>query len=54
MLLLHDIVGPELLPSAVRLNATVRYLGFLVGLAVGAGLLLWLGPAHGIFLNAVF
>jgi MFS family permease len=53
-LLLHDIVGPELLPSAVRLNATVRYLGFLVGPAVGAGLLLWLGPAHGIFLNAVF
>ena len=30
-LLLHDIVVPAELPSAVRLNATARYLGVLVG-----------------------
>lgn len=53
-LLLHDIVGPALLPSAVRLNATARYLGLLVGPAVGSGIMLGLGPAHGIFLNAAF
>ena len=29
--LIHQIVTPEQLPSAVRLNATGRYLGFLVG-----------------------
>jgi len=52
-LLLHDIVGPEELPSAVRLGATARYLGMLTGPAVGAGLLLALGPAHGILVNAL-
>ena len=52
-LLLHDIVGPEQLPSAVRLNATARYLGVFVGPAVGAGLLLLLGPSRGILLNAL-
>ncbi len=30
-LLLYDIVSRDELPSAVRLNATARYLGFLVG-----------------------
>lgn len=53
-LLIHDIVGQSLLPSAVRLNATARYLGVLVGPAVGGLIMLTLGPAHGIFLNAVF
>jgi len=52
-LLVHDIVGHEQLHSAIRLNATARYLGLLGGPAVGSGLLLWLGPAHGILLNAV-
>src|SRR5260370_31018744 len=33
--LLYDIVGPADLSSAVRLNATARYLGVLVGPAVG-------------------
>jgi hypothetical protein len=45
--------GPTL-PSAVRLTATARYLGVLVGPAVGGVIMLQLGPAHGIFLNAVF
>jgi MFS family permease len=50
--LIHQIVTAEQLPSAVRLNATGRYLGFLVGPAVGGGLLLALGPAYGIIVNA--
>ncbi len=52
-LLLHDIVSPEELPSAVRLAATARYLGMLTGPAVGAALLLAFGPGHGILLNAL-
>src|SRR5215510_13219506 len=43
-LLIHDIVGPADLPSAVRLNATSRQLGLLFGPTVGAGLMLLLGP----------
>jgi MFS family permease len=53
-MLLFDIVGPADLESAVRLNAMARYLGVLVGPAVGAAILLGLGPAHGIMLNTVF
>jgi MFS family permease len=52
--LLYDIVGPADLMSAVRLNATARYLGVLVGPAVGGFILLALGPSHGIFLNTIF
>ena len=51
--LLHDIVGPSLLQSAVRLNATARYLGLLLGPAVGGVILLVLGPTHGILFNAL-
>jgi len=50
--LIHQIVAPSQLASAVRLGATLRYLGFLIGPALGAGLLLVLGPAFGIFVNA--
>ena len=53
-MLLYDIVGPKDLESAVRLNAMARYLAVLVGPAVGAAILLALGPAHGIMLNTVF
>jgi MFS family permease len=52
-LLLHYIVGPTVLPSAVRLGATARYLGMLTGPAVGGALLIAFGPAHGIFINAL-
>ena len=53
-LLLHDIVGPAELQSAVRLGATARYLGVFCGPAVGAALLLALGPAaDAIFVNAL-
>jgi MFS family permease len=53
-MLLYDIVGPADLMSAVRLNATARYLGVLVGPAVGGAILLTLGPAHGMLLNTLF
>ena len=53
-MLLYDIVGPGLLPSAVRLNATARYLGVLVGPALGSLSMLTLGPVAGIFVNAAF
>jgi MFS family permease len=53
-MLLYDIVGVDLLQSAVRLNATARYLGVLVGPGVGSLVMLSLGPTRGIFLNTVF
>jgi MFS family permease len=52
--LLYDIVGPEALPSAVRLAATARYLGVLAGPGVGSAVMLTLGPTRGIFFNALF
>ena len=52
-LLLHDIVGREHLQSAVRLNATARQLGMLMGPGVGGLLLLLLGPNLGILTNAL-
>jgi MFS family permease len=50
--LIHDIVGPEELPSAVRLMATSRYLGLLAGPAVGGAILLALGPSLGLLVNS--
>jgi len=52
-LLIHDIVGTAHLQSAVRLGATARYLGLLLGPAVGGAFLLVFGPAHAILLNAL-
>jgi len=50
-LLIHDIVGDKYLHSAIRLIATCRYLGLLMGPAVGGLILLALGPAWGILFN---
>jgi MFS family permease len=50
-LIVHDIVGHKELQSAVRLMSTARYLGILLGAAVGAVLMLLAGPALGILLN---
>jgi MFS family permease len=50
-LMLYDMVGPEGVPSAVRLMATGLTLGQLVGPAIGALLLTTVGPAVGMFLN---
>ncbi len=52
-LLIHDIVGGKDLQSAVRLNATSRQLGILMGPAVGGGLMLWFGPAAGLMVNVL-
>lgn len=52
-LLIHDIVGRETLQSGVRLLATSRTLGILLGPAVGGGLLLLVGPVWGIFINVL-
>ncbi|HTM10550.1 MAG TPA: MFS transporter [Verrucomicrobiae bacterium] len=51
-LIIHDIVGGDRLQSAIRLNATSRQLGILLGPAVGGGLMLALGPSNGLFVNA--
>ncbi|WP_405061113.1 MFS transporter [Kribbella sp. NBC_01505] len=50
-MMLHDFVGRDDLPSAVRLNATFRSLGVLCGPVVGSLFLLLLGPTGGIFAN---
>jgi len=52
-LLIHDIVGTGELQSAIRLSATSRYLGLLMGPAVGGALMLLLGPAAGLLVNVV-
>jgi len=52
--LLYDIVGLAALPSAVRLAATTRYLGVLVGPGVGSLVMVTIGPTHGILVNTVF
>jgi len=50
-LIIHDMVGAEHLQSAVRMNASSRYLAILFGPAVGGGLMLLLGPAWGLLAN---
>jgi MFS family permease len=52
-LMVHDIVGATHLQSAIRLNATARYLAILLGPAVGGGLMLLLGPAWGLLANVL-
>ena len=52
-LIIHDMVGPAHLPSAIRLNASARYLAILLGPAIGGGLMLLLGPAWGILVNVL-
>jgi MFS family permease len=52
-LIIHDMVGREDLPSAIRLNASSRYLAILVGPAMGGALMLLLGPAYGLLANVL-
>jgi Transmembrane secretion effector len=52
-LIVHDIVGGEHLPSAIRLNAISRYFSMLVGPAVGGGLMLALGPGAALLVNVL-
>jgi MFS family permease len=51
-IIIHDIVGPEHLQSAIRLNAISRHLALLAGPAIGGGLLVTLGPSYGLMVNA--
>jgi len=50
---IHDIVEEADLHSAIRLTATARWLGLLLGPAVGGVILMALGPAWGILFNAL-
>ncbi|MGE0256828.1 MAG: MFS transporter [Alphaproteobacteria bacterium] len=50
--LIHQIVGTRQLQSGIRLMATSLTLGMLMGPAVGGALLINLGPAAGIVVNA--
>ena len=52
-LIVHDIVGPERLQSAIRLNAISRHLSMLAGPAVGGGLMLVLGPGPALLANVL-
>ena len=52
-LIVHDIVGPEHLASAIRLNAISRYVSMLIGPAVGGALMLALGPGMALLLNVL-
>ena len=52
-LIIHDMVGRDDLASAIRLNASSRYLAILVGPAVGGGMMLLLGPAWGLLTNVL-
>ena len=49
--LVHEIVGAAQLQSAIRLLATARTLGLLLGPAVGGGMMLAFGAANGLFIN---
>ena len=50
-LLVHDMVGGQQLQSAIRLMSSARMLGFLMGPAIGGGLMFIFGPAIGILIN---
>ncbi len=52
-LLIHEMVDDADVPSAVRLIATSRWLGLLMGPALGGVILLAVGPTWGIFLNVL-
>jgi len=51
-LMIQDIVTPSQLQSGVRLMATARTLGFLLGPAIGGAVMIAIGPAPAILLNA--
>ena len=52
-LIVYDIVGPEHLASAIRLNAISRYVSMLIGPAVGGAIMLALGPGVALLLNVL-
>ena len=52
-LIVHDIVGPQHLQSAIRLNAISRYFSMMLGPAVGGGLMLVVGPGMALLVNVL-
>jgi len=52
-LIVYDIVGPEHLASAIRLNAISRYISMLIGPAVGGAIMLALGSGVALLLNVL-
>ncbi len=52
-LIIHDIVGRDHLQSAIRLNAVSRYFCFLLGPALGGGLMLVVGPGRSLLVNVL-
>ena len=52
-MLIHDIVGPKELQSAVRTNASARTVGQLAGPAIGGAFMVLLGPEWGLLANAL-
>jgi MFS family permease len=52
-LIMHDMVGRDTLQSAVRLSATGRQLGVLLGPGIGGALMLIFGPGVGLLINAM-
>jgi MFS family permease len=52
-LMIQDIVTPKELQSGVRLMATARTLGFLLGPAIGGAVMIAVGPSAAILLNAL-
>lgn len=51
-MLMQDIVSPAQLQSGVRLLATARTLGFLLGPVIGGTMMITFSPAYAILLNA--
>ena len=51
--LVHAVVGNRQLQSAIRLLATSRTLGLLLGPAVGGAMIITVGPTIGIFINVL-
>ena len=52
-MLIHDIVGPKELQSAVRINTSARTVGQLAGPAIGGAFMVLLGPEWGVLVNAL-
>jgi MFS family permease len=52
-MLIHDIVGPKELQSAVRTNASARTVGQLAGPAIGGAFMVLFGPEWGLLANAL-
>lgn len=52
-MLIHDIVGPKELQSAVRINSSARTVGQLAGPAIGGAFMVLLGPEWGVLANVL-